>query len=196
MIAIVEEASTPVTLLRYASIPIAFLVESRYRVEPIRNGLGGWLLHEEPVAQPYVKDYDERDGEGPRRWAERFDLARWGILSAFDGHERIGGAAIALDTPEGSALHGFTGLAVLWDIRIHPGYRRAGVGSLLFPRIVDWAAARRCTRLLIETQNINVPACKYYARMDCELRAVHPDAYPDMPDEVQLLWYRRIARTT
>jgi len=89
-------------------------------------------------------------------------------------------------------LEGSTNLAVLWDIRVHPEYRRKGIGSLLFPRIVSWAIARQCTVLKIETQNINVPACKYYARMGCQLRAIHPDAYPDLPEEVQFLWYRRL----
>jgi hypothetical protein len=41
----------------------------------------------------------------------------------------------------------------------------------------------------VETQNINVPACRFYARQGCVLGAIHPDAYPDLPDEVQLLWW-------
>jgi ribosomal protein S18 acetylase RimI-like enzyme len=194
MIEVIEEPPTLDTLLEYGKVSIAFLVESRYRVEAIRNGLGGWSLTEEPVEHPYLKDYDERDGEGPSRWARRFDISNWGILSAFEGpkQRRIGGAVVAFDTPSVHLLGGQTNLAVLWDIRVHPDYRRKGVGSLLFHRVVAWAAARRCMNLEIETQNINVPACKYYARMGCQLRTIRPDAYPDLPDEVQLLWCQRL----
>lgn len=192
MIEIKEDPTTLATLVEYGKVSIAFLVESRYRVESIRNGLGGWTLTEEPVEHPYIKDYDEANGEGPTRWAKRFDISHWGILSAFEGHERLGGAVIAFDTPQVTMLEQRTNLAVLWDIRVHPEHRRKGIGSLLFPRIVAWATARRCADLKIETQNINVPACKYYARMGCQLRAIHPDAYLDLPDEVQLLWYRRL----
>lgn len=192
MIEIKEESATPATLRAYGEVSIAFLVRSRYEVEPIDHGLGGWTLTEEPVERPYTKDYDQGDGEGPASWAERFDVSRWGVVSAFEGKQRIGGAVIAFDTPGVHMLEGRPDLAVLWDIRVHPDYRRRGIGSRLFPRIVAWATACRCTHLKIETQNVNVPACKYYAHMGCQLRAVHPDAYPHLPNEVQLLWYRRL----
>jgi len=42
--------------------------------------------------------------------------------------------------------------------------------------------------LKVESQNINVPACRFYDAQGCELRAVQHGAYPDLPDEVQLLW--------
>jgi hypothetical protein len=41
----------------------------------------------------------------------------------------------------------------------------------------------------VETQNINVPACRFYAAQGCELRGIHPNTYPELPHEVQLLWY-------
>ncbi len=77
------------------------------------------------------------------------------------------------------------------DIRVRPDYRRKGIGRALFSRTVAWAKARHCMTLKIETQNINVPACRFYARMGCELRAIHIDAYPALPDEVMFLWYKK-----
>lgn len=189
-IEITDEPVTPATLLEYCKVPISFTVASRYRVEPVRNGLGGWTLTEEPVPRPYTKDYDLIVGERPGDWATRFDVSCWGMLSVFAGRDRIGGAVIAFKAPGVRMLEGRSDLAVLWDMRVHPEYRRQGIGRRLFPRIATWAAAQRCRELKVETQNVNVPACKYYARMGCELPAIHPDAYPDLPDEVQLLWYR------
>jgi hypothetical protein len=49
---VVEESVA--VLPEYGRVPIAFRVETRFRVEPIRSGLGGLLLVEEPVAAPYV----------------------------------------------------------------------------------------------------------------------------------------------
>ena len=86
-------------------------------------------------------------------------------------------------------LEGRDDLGVLWDIRIDPQYRRRGVGSQLFARAAIWARQRSCRTLKIETQNTNVPACKFYACHKCELRAIHPHAYLEIPDEVQFLWY-------
>jgi hypothetical protein len=53
---------------------------------------------------------------------------------------------------------------------------------------VDWAVRRECRELLIETQNVNVPACRFYARQGCRLATVKHCVYADLPEEVQLLW--------
>lgn len=34
------------------------------------------------------------------------------------------------------------------------------------------------------------PACRFYARQGCTLGALHRYAYPTLPDEAQLLWYK------
>jgi len=55
VIEIKEEPANLETTLEYGVVSIAFLVESLYRVEHIRGGLGGWRLTEEPVEHPYIK---------------------------------------------------------------------------------------------------------------------------------------------
>ena len=187
---VIEER--PETLSAYARVPIAFEVRSRLRVEPVRGGLGGLSLVEEEVDPPYVKDYDAIEGEGPASWPERFDLSRWGILSAVEGERRVGGAVVAWNTPGVDSLRGRDDLAVLWDLRVHPEYRGRGVGALLFDHAVSWARERSCEWLEVETQNINVPACRFYARMGCELGALDEHAYEDMPDEVRLVWWAKL----
>jgi len=42
--------------------------------------------------------------------------------------------------------------------------------------------------MMIETQNINVPACRFYSQMGCRLTAINPFAYPEFPEETQLIW--------
>jgi ribosomal protein S18 acetylase RimI-like enzyme len=189
---IIEESIS--ALPEYGAISIAFTVASRLRIEPIANSLGGFQLIEEQVAPPYLKDYDQDDGERPVRWLQRWDISNWGILAAFDGTQRIGGAVMAWKTPGVFMLQDRTDLAVLWDIRIAENYRRRGIGAQLFARAVEWARARECRLLKIETQNINVAACKFYARQGCVLGGIHRWAYADFPDEVQLLWYRGLAK--
>ena len=189
-IEIVEQSSD--LLREYGAIPISFTVDSRYRVEPIDRGLGGWRLTEERVASPYVKDYDDVGGERPVRWSKRWDLSNWVFLAAVDRGARIGGAVVARNTPGAHMLEGRTDLAVLWDIRVHPDRRREGVGSDLFRRAVESARARGCRYLKIEAQNINVRACKFYASQGCYLRGVHHGVYEGCPDEVQMLWFLRL----
>ena len=49
-----------------------------------------------------------------------------------------------------------------------------------------------CRSLVVETQNINVPACRFYVHMGSVLRAINCMAYPDLPGEVQLLWCKEL----
>lgn len=186
-ITILEESADQ--LDAYGRVSIAFRVESRLRVDLVGGGLGGIQLVVEKVDPAYVKDYDLISGEGPGNWAERWDISRWGILAAFSGAERVGGAAVAWDTPGVDMLEGRRDLAVLWDIRVAPEFRGRGVGRRLFAAGVQWARAKGCRTLKVETQNINVPACRFYARHGCALGAITRWAYPDLPDEVQLMWY-------
>lgn len=178
----------------YARVPIAFEVTRVLALTVREGGLGGFALEERAVDAPYVKDYDAIDGEGPASWAARFDVSRWGWLAARIGGRRVGGAVIAWSTPDVHMLEDRADLAVLWDIRVAPEARGHGVGAALFRAAEAWAAARGCRQLKIETQNVNVPACRFYARQGCALGAIHRFAYPALPDEVQLLWYKDIAR--
>ena len=175
-------------LPEYIRVPISFQVKSRFRVEPVQNGLGGLRLIEEPVV-PYIKDYDAL--ESPVQWLQNWDIVNWGVLSAFVGKQRVGGAVIAWKTEGVDMLGGREDLAVLWDLRVSPDFRGKGLGRTLFDRAVDWMRERDCVQLYVETQNINVPACRFYARQGCELGAINRFVYKDL-DEIQLLWYKNI----
>lgn len=189
MVTIREQS--PALLAEYGRISIAFQAASRFRVEFPQSGAAVPTLVEEGVA-PFTKDYDALPGEGPASWARRWDLSHWGILGAFDGELRVGGAAIAWRTPALDLLQGDDRQAVLWDLRVHPDHRGQGVGPRLFEHAVNWAQQRGCRRLLVETQNINVAACRFYQRQGCTLLGAVPFAYPELPEEVQLLWIREL----
>jgi GNAT superfamily N-acetyltransferase len=77
-------------------------------------------------------------------------------------------------------------------IRVSPDARGQAVGSALFDRVEEWARSQGCRQLKAETQNTNVRACRFYERVGCELRAVHREAYPELPGEIQLLWYKEL----
>lgn len=180
---------TTSAMAEYGRVFIAFMVESQLRVQPLDNGLKGWSLVEEIVEPPYLKDYDANKEEGPARWLSR-DTSNWSVFSAFQGSTRLGGAVVAWNTAGVNILEGRDDLACLWDIRIDPEYRRVGIGFELFAAVTEWVRAKGCRHLKVETQNINVPTCHFYARQGCELRTIHPGAYPELPDEVQVLWYK------
>jgi len=188
-----EEVLTPAALSGHAAIPIAFVVDRVLEVRLLDDGLGGMSLTETAVTDPCVKDYDALEGAGPRCWPERFDVSEWGLIGARWDGVRVGGAVIASKTPGLHMPGGRDDVAVLWDIRVSPRERGGGIGSALFRGAGDWARARGCRWLKIETQNINVPACRFYQKMGCTLGAIDRFAYPDQPAEVQLLWWKALA---
>lgn len=186
-------------LSAYATIPTAFTVESVYRIDPRAGGLAGLAMTEERV-EPYVKDYDDlaNEGERPADWPILWDVSPWGIFLAVDDGEPVGGVTVAVGVGQHvptEAAHE----AVLWDIRVRPGRRREGVGALLFAHAAAWARDEGFERLRIETQNVNIPACRFYARMGCELGVIHRYGYaghPRVGREAMLLWYFDLAGRT
>src|SRR5688500_17908330 len=76
---------------RYAAVPMTVKVATMLTPVPVPGGLTGIALHEEPLRDPYLKDYDA-DG-GPLTWPGRFDLSSWQILVAIVEGAVVGGAA-------------------------------------------------------------------------------------------------------
>ena len=180
-------------LVEYARIPIAYEVRQIFEVVATASGLGGLTIVERSLEKPYLKDYDAVAGEGPLTWPRRFDLSKWRLLVARMGDRRVGGAAVVLAAPDVEMLEGRSDLSLIWDIRVTPELRGRGVGSALFRSAEEWSRSRSARWLKVETQNINVPACRFYARQGCELGAINRFAYRDLPDEVQFLWYKDLA---
>ena len=182
----------PMTALgEYARVPITFTVDRVLDVLDVTSdddGGRGFAMSERRLQVPYEKDYDAIAGEGPSQWGRRFDLSNWALFTARLRTVLVGGAAVAFDTPGLPMLDGRRDLAAVWDIRVVPDARRQGVGSALFQMIENSARQRGCRQLRIETQNTNVPACRFYERQGCRLARFDRGVYPEFPEEVRLLW--------
>lgn len=181
------------TLAEHASVSISFEIDRIFEVIPLKQGLGGFSLLERHANPPTRKDYDSIVGEAPSDWPNRFDVSHWGLLVARHSGQRIGGAVIAWGSDNPGVFDGRRDLAVLWDIRVDPLFRGQGVGSALFRSAEDWARARGCIQLRVETQNTNVAACEFYVGRGCRLGAINCFAYTQFPNEAQLLWYKNLA---
>lgn len=72
------------SLAEYSVIPIHFEVKSRLSVELYDGGPNGIILHKEEVTTHYIKDYDalelDMEGEGPTRWAKKFNTSNWTLF--------------------------------------------------------------------------------------------------------------------
>ncbi|MEQ1757103.1 MAG: GNAT family N-acetyltransferase [Vicinamibacterales bacterium] len=177
-------------LSQYARVSIAFEVTQVYDVTTRPGDRLDLIVRQ--LAEPYAKDYDAV-GEPPTEWPRQFDISPWSFFAAFEHGRRVGGATVACRTPSLDMLEGRHDLVVLWDIRVAPSARRRGVGAALFSAATEWAAATGYQELKVETQNVNVPACRFYERHGCVLRSANRGMYAELPEEIQLLWYKRLA---
>lgn len=172
----------------YSRISIAFTVYSIFDIVPVQNGLAGLSLSERKLDVPFVKDYDREEAGGPINWPERFDIRNWALFLAYENELPIGGTAVAWNTLGLDMLQGRKDIALIWDLRIAPEWRHRGVGRQLFVAAREWAKSKGCTEIRVETQNINIPACRFYASQGFGLFSIDPLAYPNLPNETQLLW--------
>ncbi len=179
------------SLASYASITIAYPVDSTLDVD-VLEASGGSHLESRPVDRPYLKDYDAYAGNSPLDWPARFNVSAWGLFGAFVDGRRVGGAAVANRDPGVDLVGADDDVGVLYDIRVDPAARRTGIGGALLRAAEAWSKTRGLRRLIVETQHVNVPACRFYAKHGFTLDAVNRDAYRDLPDEIQLLWRRAV----
>jgi GNAT superfamily N-acetyltransferase len=189
----IEIAEEPLACLaEYARVPIVFTVDRVLDVTSQDDGSRGFALSERTLESPYVKDYDAIAGEGPLQWAGRFNLSNWALFTARVDTRIVGGATVAFDTPGLTLLEERRGVAILWDLRVAPEARRQGIGAALFKKVEAWAQSKGCRQIRIETQNTNVQACRFYERRGCQLLAITRAAYPELPEEIQLLWQKDV----
>ena len=173
----------------YDSISMNVDVRSEYRIKRIDNGLGGMVFEEIPVT-PYIKDLSVY--ERATEYEKEFDITYWSFYMAFDDEKPVGAATVAAKTDKLYMLAGRDDVCVLWDIRVADGYKHQGIGQKMLDLAIKDAKAEGYRPMIIECQNNNVPACKFYHKQGARLSKLDMYAYYDEPDcrnEVQFLWY-------
>lgn len=174
------------SLPAYASVPIAFEVREVVDIATMRPE--HLTLPTRAVGTPWEKNYDAVPGNDPASWSSRFDVRLWIYLAAYLGELRVGGAIVVAEPLAAAQIDGRPGSAILWDLRVAPASRRWGIGRRLLAAAEDAARLTGCRVLDVETQNINVAACRLYCANGYALADVIPNIYSDAPHETMLLW--------
>ena len=151
------------------------------------------------MSPPYIKDYDADEDGPPTTWPRYFDMLNWGFLLARPDAGAAAGRWGCHRLEHGRSEHarrsGRPGRVVGYPRPTgtsRPGHRRVCFCACA----PNWARQRGCTQLKIETQNVNVPACRFYASQGCELGVIHRYAYagrPQVANETMLIWYLRLS---
>lgn len=93
----------------------------------------------------------------------------------------------------------FEGGVWTYEERLNRGHRRQraragrGIGTALMHRAQAWARERGLGGLMLETQENNVLACRFYRRQGMTIGAVDTMLYANTPyaKESAVFWYRR-----
>jgi len=186
--AVLELRYEPIADLRgHADIPSEFEAHSVYAVS---EGAHGFEVAERALGRPFCKNYDVV--ENPVEWSVALKAVQCIRISAFAGSDRVGGVIAAVATPSLVTWETLPNVAVLWDLRVAPAYRRQSVATSLLRATCVWARQVGCAELKVETQDTNPAACKFYVRSGFTLVHAQPGAYSEFPEESQLIWKKSL----
>ena len=94
------------------------------------------------------------------RPAEYINNPNQTVLFAYSGEELAGGLVIR---------QWWNNFAYIEDITVKAGLKRQGIGRALMKQAIDWAKGRQLPGVMLETQNTNVAACRFYEKCGFEL---------------------------
>lgn len=146
----------------------------------------GWRLVERVLPQPFDKgtlyDFDEVAQAEIRARLARPDETYQRLAVDEETERLIGLLEVEIQV--------WNDTAMLWNLMIDLAYRGQGLGRRLWHRAVEFAQQAEVRALMIETQNTNVPACKFYARMGCQLIGINELYYTNdgLNTEIALFW--------
>jgi len=176
-------------LPRLSEIDPNFVGDSILEVQKDGRGMEvTWTLVERRLSEPFDKgrryDLKESDIEDVRR---RLEQDKGLYLVAQDGGRIIGMLDLELEA--------WNNTAWLWYLLVDKAYRGRGVGRRMFERAIEYARRQGVRAITIETQSNNVPACRFYAAMGCELAGLNDLFYSNEDlevGEVALFWACRV----
>ncbi|QAW06384.1 GNAT family N-acetyltransferase [Bacillus subtilis] len=138
---------------------------------------GVWTYTEERFSKPYFKQYE--DDEMDVSYIEDEGKV---VFLYYVENNCIGRIKIRSN---------WNGYALIEDIAVAKDYRQKGVGTALLHKAIEWAKENRFCGLMLETQDINVSACRFYAKHHFIIGAVDTMLYSNLPtaNEIAIFWY-------
>ena len=83
--------------------------------------------------------------------------------------------------------------AYIEDIAVAKNNRGKGIGAQLIKKAVEWARQKNLCGLMLETQDINLAACRFYHKLGFKIGAVDTMLYAnfDNCDAKAVFWYMK-----
>jgi len=156
-----------------------FLVFGRL-VPVFENGKWSWT--EELFEKPYEKKYPDEELD----YSEYIGNPDKIVFLAYMDNQCVGQIRLRRN---------WNNYCYVEDIAVARQCRRMGLGRELINTAIQWAKNGGMQGLMLETQDTNLAACRFYHRCGFVLGAVDTMLYGNLPnrDEKHLLWYKRFS---
>ncbi|KOP67369.1 hypothetical protein AMS62_20575 [Bacillus sp. FJAT-18019] len=140
---------------------------------------GIWSYTEEIFKEHYNKQYELDDIDDS--YIEDEDKA---VYFYYEEDRCIG--QIRLNT-------NWNGFGLVEEIYVAKGIRNKGIGTALLNQAEEWARQNQLIGLMLETQDVNLLACRFYAKHSFVIGAVDTMLYSKFPSahEKAVFWYHR-----
>ncbi|WP_336771940.1 GNAT family N-acetyltransferase [Paenibacillus sp. MMO-58] len=138
-----------------------------------------WTYTEESFSEPYLKQYE--NDEIDDSYMKDPDKA---VFFYYADHQCIGRIKLRSN---------WNGFALVEDIGVSASKRTQGIGTRLLEKAVEWAKQRNQIGLMLETQDVNLSACRFYARNNFTIGGVDTMLYSKFSaaHEKAVFWYRK-----
>lgn len=140
------------------------------------NGI--WTFTEQLYEKPYIKYYPNDD----ENYAEYINSTNKVVYFSYKSGECIGQVRLRKN---------WNKYAFIEDIAVSQNFRGQGIGSELINKSIEWARQNNLYGLMLETQDNNLLACRFYIKCGFKIGAVDTMLYAnfDNNDEKAMFWY-------
>ena len=133
-------------------------------------------LYEEESEKLYPNDEEQ--------WEDYIDNPDKTIFLYYDNADCVGQVVLRKN---------WNKYAFIEDIAVAKSHRKNGIGAELIQTTIEWAKAKGLFGVMLETQDNNLLACRFYSKQGFKIGAVDTMLYAnfDNADEKAVFWYKK-----
>lgn len=149
---------------------------------------GKWRYEEVLFDKPYTKSYSG-EMEDLESFIKSAHKTVFYAVTKSEAHETAESKVIGQIVIRSN----WNQFCIIDDIAVRQCARKMGVASSLIDRAMTWAINNNLKGFMLETQDINLAACKLYLHNGFKIGAVDTMLYSNFEtkDEQALIWYKR-----
>ncbi|NUU62085.1 GNAT family N-acetyltransferase [Paenibacillus agri] len=138
---------------------------------------GKWSYTKEIFSQTYLKQYENEEID--TSYIEDTEKA---VFLYYDDNLCVGRIRLRAN---------WNGYAFVDDIGVSKEWRQQGIGSKLLEKSKEWAKQNNLMGLMLETQDVNVSACDFYAKNNFVIGGLDSMLYSNFStaNEKAIFWY-------